>query len=94
MLELGSSFRTHNKKLSLCLNLLQETLLYAQSHTEELLNALRDHITVGWYRPRHQLHSSVYHSVSGHLGQSTASITVINFFNGLRVIPSIAILYS
>lgn len=74
------------------LNLLQETILYAQSHTDELLGAFRDHILlVG-------IALGISLIVSVPLGiwtsrSKTASVTVINFFNGLRVVPSIAILF-
>jgi osmoprotectant transport system permease protein len=74
------------------LELLQETFLYAQSHVTELMNALRDHILlVG-------IALGISLIIAVPLGVWTsrskiASLTFINFFNGLRVIPSIAILF-
>ncbi|MBE2224011.1 MAG: ABC transporter permease [Anaerolineae bacterium] len=74
------------------LNLLQETLLYAQSHSDELASAFRDHLLlVG-------IALGISLMISIPLGIWTsrsriASVTVINFFNGLRVVPSIAILF-
>jgi osmoprotectant transport system permease protein len=72
--------------------LLQDTLSYAQSHTDELLDALREHILLV------AIALSISLIISIPLGvwtsrSRTASVTVINFFNGLRVIPSIAILF-
>lgn len=74
------------------LNLLQETILYAQSHADELLGAFRDHLhLVG-------IALGISLIISVPLGiwtsrSKTASVTIINFFNGLRVVPSIAILF-
>ena len=74
------------------LELLQDTILYAQSHANEFLNALRDHILLV------SIALGISLLISIPLGiwtsrSKTASITIINSFNGLRVIPSIAILF-
>ena len=74
------------------LDLLQETLLYAQSHTDELLNAFRDHLLLVGIALGISLIISVPLGVWTSRSR-TASVTVINSFNGLRVIPSIAILF-
>jgi len=74
------------------LELLQETLLYAQSHTDELLKALRDHLVLVGVALGISLVISVPLGVWTSRSK-TASVTIINFFNGLRVIPSIAILF-
>lgn len=74
------------------LELLQETILYAQSHTDELLKALRDHLLLVGIALGISLVISVPLGVWTSRSR-TASVTVINFFNGLRVIPSIAILF-
>lgn len=74
------------------LNLIQETLLYAQSHTDELMGAFRDHLLLVGIALGISLIISVPLGVWTSRSK-TASVTVINFFNGLRVIPSIAILF-
>ena len=74
------------------LELLQETLLYAQSHADELLKALRDHLVLVGFALGISLVISVPLGVWTSRSR-TASVTVINFFNGFRVIPSIAILF-
>lgn len=74
------------------LELLQETLLYAQSHIDELLKALRDHLVLVGVALGISLVISVPLGVWTSRSK-TASVTIINFFNGLRVIPSIAILF-
>ncbi|MCA9875514.1 MAG: ABC transporter permease [Ardenticatenaceae bacterium] len=72
--------------------LLSETFLYAQSHVAELLNALGEHLLLV------AVSLGISMLVSIPLGiwtsrSRTASLTVINTFNALRVIPSIAILF-
>jgi len=72
--------------------LLSETLLYAQSHIAELLNALGEHLLLV------AVALGISTAVSVPLGIWTsrsraASATVITLFNALRVIPSIAILF-
>ncbi|PID86932.1 MAG: glycine/betaine ABC transporter [Chloroflexi bacterium] len=74
------------------IELLQEILLYAQSHVNELLNALGDHLLMVGVALGLSLIVSVPLGVWTSRSH-TASVTVINFFNGLRVIPSIAILF-
>lgn len=74
------------------LNLLQETILYAQSHADELLGAFRDHLLLVGIALGISLIISVPLGVWTSRSK-TASVTVINFFNGLRVVPSIAILF-
>jgi osmoprotectant transport system permease protein len=74
------------------LNLIQETLLYAQSHADELMGAFRDHLLLVGIALGISLIISVPLGVWTSRSK-TASVTVINFFNGLRVIPSIAILF-
>lgn len=74
------------------LNLLQETILYAQSHADELLSAFRDHLLLVGIALGISLLISVPLGVWTSRSK-TASVTVINFFNGLRVVPSIAILF-
>jgi len=71
---------------------LSETLLYAQSHIAELLNALGEHLLLV------AVALGISTAVSVPLGIWTsrsraASATVITLFNALRVIPSIAILF-
>ena len=73
-------------------NLLQETILYAQTHADELLAAFRDHLLLVGIALGISLLISVPLGVWTSRSK-TASVTVINFFNGLRVIPSIAILF-
>jgi len=73
-------------------NLLQEAFLYAQSHSDELFTALQEHLLLVI------IALGISLGVSLPLGIWTsrsraASVTVINFFNGLRVVPSIAILF-
>lgn len=72
--------------------LLSETLLYAQSHVAELLTALGEHLLLV------AVALGISTAVSIPLGiwtsrSRTASMTIITTFNGLRVIPSIAILF-
>ncbi len=74
------------------IELLQETLLYAQSHISELLNAFREHLLLVGIALGLSLIVSIPLGVWTSRSR-TASVTVINFFNGLRVIPSIAILF-
>lgn len=74
------------------LNLIQETLLYAQSHADELMGAFRDHLLLVGIALGISLIISVPLGVWTSRSK-TASVTVINFFNGLRVVPSIAILF-
>ncbi|MFO7678791.1 MAG: ABC transporter permease [Chloroflexota bacterium] len=73
-------------------NLLQETLLYAQSHAEELMSALQTHL----FLVSAALGISLLISLPLGIWTSRsrrASLLGINFFSGLRVIPSIAILF-
>ncbi len=74
------------------LELLQETLLYAQSHADELLKAFRDHLLLVGVALGISLVISIPLGVWTSRSR-TASVTIINFFSGLRVIPSIAILF-
>ena len=74
------------------LNLLQETILYAQSHADELMGAFRDHLLLVGIALGISLIISVPLGIWTSRSK-TASVTIINFFNGLRVIPSIAILF-
>jgi osmoprotectant transport system permease protein len=74
------------------LELLQETLLYAQSHADELLKAFRDHLLLVGVALGISLVISLPLGVWTSRSR-TASVTVINSFSGLRVIPSIAILF-
>ena len=74
------------------LELLQETLLYAQSHADELFKAFRDHLLLVGVALGISLIISIPLGVWTSRSR-TASVTVINFFSGLRVIPSIAILF-
>ncbi len=74
------------------ISLLSETLVYAQSHAAELLNSLGEHLFLV------AVALGISTAVSLPLGiwtsrSRTVSVTVINIFNGLRVIPSIAILF-
>lgn len=74
------------------LELLQETLLYAQSHADELLEAFRDHLLLVGVALGISLIISIPLGVWTSRSR-TASVTIINSFSGLRVIPSIAILF-
>jgi len=72
--------------------LLSETLLYAQSHAAELLNAIGEHLLLV------AISLGVSMTVSIPLGIWTsrsraASMILITSFNALRVVPSIAILF-
>ena len=74
------------------MTLLQEASLYARSHTDELLEALSQHLLLVAVA----LMISIVVCVP--LGVWTsrsrqAALTVINGFNALRVIPSLAILF-
>lgn len=74
------------------LNLLQETLLYAQSHADELLTAFRDHIFLVGFALGISLIVGIPLGVWTSRSR-TASLVIINSFNGLRVVPSIAVLF-
>ena len=74
------------------LDLLQETLLYAQSHADELLEAFRDHLLLVGVALGISLIISIPLGVWTSRSRTT-SVTVINFFSVLRVIPSIAVLF-
>jgi osmoprotectant transport system permease protein len=74
------------------LKLLQETLLYAQNHALELSTAIRDHLFLVGFALAISLVFSIPLGVWTSRSR-TASIVVINSFNGLRVVPSIAILF-
>lgn len=74
------------------LKLLQETLLYAQNHAHELSTAIRDHLFLVGFALGISLVFSIPLGVWTSRSR-TASIVVINSFNGLRVVPSIAILF-
>lgn len=74
------------------LTLLQEALLYAQSHSDEILTALQEHLLLVGMALAISLLISVPLGIWTSRSR-TASVTVINFFNGLRVVPSIAILF-
>lgn len=73
-------------------DLLQDALLYAQSHAAELGQALQEHLLLVGVALGISLIISVPLGVWTSRSR-IASLTVINFFNGLRVVPSIAILF-
>ena len=73
-------------------DLINETFLYAQSHTEELVQALFDHLFLAGVALGISLLVTVPLGILTSRSR-LASLTIINFFNGLRVIPSIAVLF-
>lgn len=73
-------------------NLLTEAWLYLQSHTAEFVDALGEHLLLVI------ISLGISITVSVPLGiwtsrSRTASLTIINIFNALRVVPSIAVLF-
>jgi osmoprotectant transport system permease protein len=73
-------------------DLLTETLSYAQSHAAELREALLDHLFIVGVALAISIAASVPLGVWTSRSR-LASVTVINTFNALRVVPSIAILF-
>ncbi len=73
-------------------NMLHEAFLYAQSHAEELLAALQTHLLLVGAALAISLLISLPLGIWTSRSRR-ASLLGVNFFNGLRVIPSIAILF-
>lgn len=74
------------------LELLKNALTYASSHTAELLQAFQEHLQLVGVA----LGISLLFSIPLGIWTSRsriASLTIINFINGLRVVPSIAVLF-
>lgn len=73
-------------------NLLSETLIYAQSHAAELANALGEHLLLVTITLVISISASVPLGIWTSRSRAAAT-AVITTFNALRVVPSIAILF-